>query len=80
MRNQGRYGQFLEPDLKTTLPRTFTFASEDKLRGLVERGGGMVDFESRNMLERVIGMERGGAYLSLTLEQYARLKVGRTRQ
>ena len=80
MLNQGWLCQFLKPDLKTSLPRTFTFASEDRLRGLVERAGGRADFESRNMLERAIGLGRDGVYLSLTLEQYARLKVGRTRQ
>jgi hypothetical protein len=73
MRSQGWYCQFLEPDLKTSLPRTFTFASEDKLRELVERGGGMVDSESRNMVDHAIEMGRGGVYLNLTAEQYRKL-------
>jgi hypothetical protein len=73
MRNHGWYCQFLEPDLKTSLPWTFTFASEDKLRELVERGGGMVDSETRNMVDHAIQMGRGGVYLNHTDEQYSRL-------
>jgi hypothetical protein len=72
MRNHGWYCQFREPDLRTSLPRTFPFASEDKLRELVERGGGMVDSETRNMVDHAIDMGRGGVYLNLTDEQYSR--------
>jgi hypothetical protein len=64
-----RYGwhcQFLEADLQTTLPRKLTFASPDKIVEMVERGGGFKD--------QGIATGRGGVYLSLTDEQYAKLK------
>src|ERR1700753_3970626 len=39
MSNQsGWHCQFLEADLKTSLPRRFTFASPDKIRELARRG------------------------------------------
>jgi hypothetical protein len=34
------YRQILELDLKTSLPRTFGFASSDKVEELILRGGG----------------------------------------
>jgi hypothetical protein len=74
---QDRYGwhcQFLEADLQTPLPRKLTFASPDKIVELVERGGGFKDQESRLMLDQGIATGRGGVYLSLTDEQYAKLK------
>ena len=74
---QCRYGwqrQFLEQDLKTSLPRKLRFASSDKVVELVERGGGLPDQESRLMLDQGIAMGRGGVFLSLTDQQYAKLK------
>jgi hypothetical protein len=44
------------------------------LRGIAERGGGLTDLESRNMLDYGIGQGQGGLYLHLTDEQFARLK------
>ena len=75
---QCRYGwhcQFLEQDLKTPLPRTLHFASPDKVVELVERGGGLSNLESRQALNQAIEIGRGGVFLSLTAEQYARLKT-----
>ena len=75
---QSRYGwhcQFLEQDLKTPLPRKLHFASPDKLVKLVERGGGLSNLESRQALDQAIKIGRGGAFLNLTEEQYARLKT-----
>src|SRR5580692_4958693 len=66
--------QFLEPDLKTPLPRKFTFADAEKIRELARRGEAWGDSESRQMLEHVIEKGRGGVYLRLTPEQYARLR------
>ena len=66
--------QFLEADLKTPLPRKLTFADPDKIRELARRGEAMGTSESRQMLEHAIETGRGGVYLKLTLEQYARLK------
>jgi len=74
---QCRYGwhcQFLEEDLQTPLPRKLHFASPDKVVELVERGGGFTDQESRQALDQAIVTGRGGVFLSLTEEQYARLR------
>ncbi|MGC2401821.1 MAG: hypothetical protein WA510_18640 [Acidobacteriaceae bacterium] len=70
----GWHCQFLEADLKTSLPRTLTFASAEKIRELARRGEAWGDLESRQALEHAIEMGRGGLYLKLTPEQYARLK------
>jgi hypothetical protein len=39
--------QFVEADLKTPLPRTFTFADPEKIRELARRGEAWGDSESR---------------------------------
>jgi hypothetical protein len=66
--------QFLELDLKTALPRKLHFASSDKVVELVERGGGLAEQESRLMLNQAIATGRGGVFLMLTPEQYAKLR------
>ena len=66
--------QFLEADLKTALPRKLHFTSSDKVVELVERGCGITDQESRLMLDQAIATGRGGVFLSLTVEQHARLR------
>jgi hypothetical protein len=74
---QDRHGwqcQFLEADLQTPLPKRLHFASSEKVVALVERGGGLPDQESRLMLEQGISLGRGGVFLNLTEEQYAKLK------
>ena len=65
--------QFLEKDLKTPLPRKLCFATPDKVIELVEHGGGITDQECRLMLDQAIATGRGGVFLSLTAEQYAKL-------
>jgi hypothetical protein len=35
--------QFIEQDLKTSLPRKLRFASSDKVVELIKRGGGITD-------------------------------------
>lgn len=65
---------FLEADLKTSLHRHLHFTSADKIVQLVERGGGSTDHDARLELEQDIRKGRGGAFLSLTREQYAKLK------
>ena len=73
---QCRFGwhcQFLEEDLQTPLPRKLHFASPDKVVELVERGGGLSNLESRQALDQAIETGRGGVFLSLTEEQYAKL-------
>jgi hypothetical protein len=66
--------QFLEQDLKTALPRKLHFASFAKVIELVERGGGLADQESPLMLDQAVVTGRGGVFLYLTAEQYAKLK------
>jgi hypothetical protein len=70
----GWYCQFLEEDLKTSLPRKFTFATSDKVVELAEKGRGLKDSADRRALEHGISMGRGGVFLNLTSEQYAKLK------
>jgi hypothetical protein len=65
--------QFLEADLKTPLPRKLTFTEPDKIRELARRGEAWDDSESRQMLEHAIETGRGGVFLRLTPDQYARL-------
>ncbi|MGF7181444.1 hypothetical protein HDF11_002962 [Tunturiibacter psychrotolerans] len=66
--------QFLEPDLKTSLPRKLTFKEPDKKREMFERFSiekGQVDSQA---LEFGINQGRGSIYLSLTRDQYLKLK------
>jgi hypothetical protein len=76
MLRDGWYCQFLEADLKTPLPRKFTFATPEKIAELAERGRGLKDLATKQALEHGIGMGRGGIYLHLTNEQYNKLKRG----
>jgi len=78
MDRKGWQVQFLEKDLKTPLPRKLHFASPDKVVELVERGGGLSNLESRQALDQAIEIGRGGVFLNLTEEQYARLKTLRS--
>ena len=73
-RPEGWYCQFLEPDLKTPLPRKLTFAGPDKLLEMHERWGEKRLLEDRSALEYAINMGRGSIWLILTAEQYAKLK------
>jgi len=66
--------QFLEADLKTPLPRTFTFTEPEKIRELARRGEAWADSESRQMLDHAIETGQGGVFLRLTPEQYGRLR------
>jgi hypothetical protein len=66
--------QFLEADLRTALQQSLCFKSSDKIIEMVEHGSGFKDQEARLMLDQGIAMGRGGVFLSLTDEQYAKLK------
>ena len=66
--------QFLESDLRTPLPRKFTFTDPDKIRELARKGEAWGDSESRQMLEYAIENGRGGVYLRLTPDQYKKLR------
>lgn len=75
MLNQGWSCQFLEADLKTPLPRKLTFSSPDKILQLAEHAGALKDLATRQAVEHGIEMGRGGVYLTLTSEQYAKLRT-----
>jgi hypothetical protein len=74
MQSKGWYCQFLEEDLKTCLPRTFTFATSDKVVEFAQKGGALKDLASKQALEHGIETGRGGVFLNLTVEQYDKLK------
>src|SRR5438105_8284620 len=77
MHSRGWQCQFLEADLKTSLPRKLTFASPDKILQLAEHAGALKDLATRQAIEHGIEMGRGGVHLMLTPEQYAKLKSNR---
>jgi hypothetical protein len=64
----------METDLKTALPGKLDFTSADKVIEHVARGDGITEQESRLMPNQAIATGRGGLFLNLTAEQYARLK------
>jgi hypothetical protein len=64
---------FLEEDLKTTLPRKLTFREPTKIIESAERCGGFKNLEERQALDHGIEIGRGGVWLNLTAEQYAKL-------
>lgn len=74
---EGWQVRFCEADLKTPLPRTFTFTDPEKIRELARRGEAWGTSEARQMLEHGIETGRGGCYLQLTREQYRALRGGR---
>jgi hypothetical protein len=51
-----------------------TFTDPEKIRELARRAEAWGDSESRQMLEHAIETGRGGVYLRLTPDQYARLR------
>ncbi len=65
---------FLDEDLRTRLPRRFTFQNPDKILQMIERGGGFKDSEHRMFMTHAIHLGRGGTYLTLTDEQYKKLR------
>ncbi len=75
MLSRGWFCQFLEADLKTPLPRKLTFVSADKILQLAEHAGALKDLAARQAIEHGIEKGRGGIYLMLTPEQYAKLKT-----
>jgi hypothetical protein len=66
---------FLEPDLKTSLPRRFTFQNDVKILDLARRGGAEFNLAGHQAIEQGIAMGRGAVWLSLTREQYAKLRA-----
>jgi hypothetical protein len=74
MHCEGWHCQFLEEDLKTSLPRKVTLDSPAKLIEMAKRGGSNLNLETRQALDHGIEIGRGGVWLELTEEQYARLR------
>ena len=74
MLREGWHCQFLEPDLKTPLPRKLNFATPDKLLEIFERWGEPRLLEDKSALEYAIRMGRGSIWLILSAEQYGKLK------
>jgi len=75
MHSNGWSCQFLEMDLKTSLPRKFTFATVDKVREMVSRVGVLKDLADKQGFEHGIQIGRGGVCLDLTAEQYSSVPV-----
>ena len=69
----GWHVSFLESDLQTSLRKHLTFANEQKIVELAERGNAELNLESRAAIQHGIAIGRGGFYLNLTDEQYSKL-------
>ncbi len=74
MLREGWHCQFLEADAKTSLPRTLHVKDSDKIFELAERGGYNLNLEGRQAIQHGIDIGRGGIWLELTEEQYAKLR------
>ena len=66
--------QFLEEDLKTSLRRKFNFGDSSKVMELALRGGADNTLAGRQGIEQGIQMGRGSVWLSLTNDQYRKLR------
>ena len=71
---RGWFCQFLEADLKTVLPRKVTVRDQKKLFEMAERGGFHLSAAGRYSIQKAIDEGRGGIWLELSGEQYAKLK------
>jgi hypothetical protein len=60
--------------LKTALPRRLTLKDSQKLFHIAERGGVNMSPGVKFKIQRAIDDGRGGIWLELTDEQYAKLK------
>jgi hypothetical protein len=74
MFRKGWLCQFLEEDLKTPLPRKVMFEDDQKIWEMAKRGGFTLNISGRQELEEAIRRKRGGIWLELTPEQYAKLR------
>ncbi len=70
----GWHCQYLEEDLKTSLPRKLTFATSAKILELAQHAGALRDLACRQAIEHGISVGRGGVWLMLTQEQYGKLQ------
>jgi hypothetical protein len=74
MQRQGSYCQFLEADLKTSLPRKLNLEAPAKIIEMADCGGGLPNRETDQIPRHGIEMGRGGVWLNLTEERYLKLK------
>ena len=70
----GWFCQFLEEDLKTPLRRKVRLDDSAKIIEMAEKGGAAMRLEDRQALDYGISIGRGSVWLSLTPEQYQKLK------
>ena len=73
MSRGGWFCSFLEPDLKTALPRKLNFSDKQKIFEIAERVGASHNLETRQALQHGIEIGRGGVWLELTQTQYEKL-------
>jgi hypothetical protein len=74
MHREGWHCEFLEEDLTTSLPRKVTLDTPAKLIEMAKRRGSNLNLETRQALHHGNEIGRGGVWLELTEEQYARLR------
>ena len=55
--------------------RTLKFQDDGKLLEMVKRGGGLSNLEAKQSIERAVANGKGGVFLRLTAEQFAKLKI-----
>jgi hypothetical protein len=63
MLRQGWQCQFLEEDLKTSLPKKLVFLSQDMILEVARRGGGVRNLESEQAIRHGIEIGRSGVVL-----------------
>jgi hypothetical protein len=71
---EGWQVQFLDPDLKTSLPLKLTLADPETIRELARQGSARGTSDAMRMLEHAIHMGRGGVHLRLNDAQYRTLR------
>jgi hypothetical protein len=74
MLRHGWHCQFLEEDLKTSLPKKLAFLSQDMILELARPGGAVLNLEAEQAIHHGINIGRGGVWLNLTEDQYRKLK------
>ncbi|MBB5060589.1 hypothetical protein HDF16_005325 [Granulicella aggregans] len=72
-RPEGWYVTFLEPDLKTPLPKKFIFQDSAKILELAARGGADKTLADKQALQYAIQTGRGSVWLHLTSAQLVKL-------
>lgn len=70
----GWHCEFFDETLKTALPRTVLLPDEKKLFEMLKRGGYTLNIAGRREIEDAIRQKKGGVWLDLTAEQYAKLR------